>query len=245
MRLLAGGVLAWFVAVAGCHDALEHYPVNPGGGPPGTGGPGVPDAPGVGLDGAPGTITGRVCLLVDLRRLSTCAVQAPGITVTLGTSVAITAADGTFTIQVPLGSTLVWRVGGANLTTSVIPFSAAAPLLPVIRDADYLDLLTSNGVLLSDLQGSVVARLVRNGAPLPGAAVAVAPTTPFPVFYDGNSALVWNQNATGPAGLAWIPGADATQPLTLAITPALEPPTSAVQVRVENQAITFVVIDVP
>jgi hypothetical protein len=235
------------LALAGCQQDIEHYPVAPGGnGPPSTGSNGVVDAPSLDDGGDGGqVIVGKVCIVTDLRRLTTCTLPADGLLVTLGSSFATTAVDGTFSIPVPPGSAPVWRVVGAEIFPSVVPITAASTVLPAVRADDYVDLLVSNGVLLADQQGSVVARFVRGASILTDTVVAVQPSTPNPIFYDGNSATLWDQDATGVNGLAWIPGADVLQPLLVTATPPQEPTSPAFLVPVENQAITFVTLDVP
>src|ERR1043165_3884112 len=99
--VLAFGLLATLAgagAGAGCHDDVEMFPIGPGGFGPGGGT--TPDPPGVdGKGGAP-TINVRVCLINDPRKPTEWpASGADGLTVTLGTETATTAADGSFTIM--------------------------------------------------------------------------------------------------------------------------------------------------
>jgi hypothetical protein len=214
-----------FALVVGCKGPIDHYPANPGGNtPPIGGGADQPDAPVLGGDG--GTqIAGRVCLTSDLRNLAACsATAAGGLTVTLGSSITTTLVNGAFAIDAPLGSAPVWHVSGVGIVTSVVPFSAASTDLPAIGADVYTDLLIANGVLIADQQGTVVASIVRAGAAMTDALVDASPTTPNPTFYDGNSATLWDQDATGPKGLAWLPGADVAVPLQLTVTPPLEGP---------------------
>jgi hypothetical protein len=128
------------------------------------------------------------------------------LTVTLGTRLATTNADGTFTIETPSGSNLVWHASGAGIVTSAMPF-AAELVIPAISIDDYSDLLISNGVLLAPGQGSIVARVVRGTAAVADAIASVNPAPQFPPFYDGSSATVWDRDSTGELGTIWITGA--------------------------------------
>ncbi|CAN5918922.1 hypothetical protein BH11MYX3_BH11MYX3_23800 [soil metagenome] len=191
--------LAWLlVALTACQAAEEDRHVLPGGDDgesttPGGGDAGIRDAP----PGDGSAILGRVCLLSDLRNLAGCAATgADGLTVTLGGQMATTAADGTFTMPAPSGSTLVWRVTGPGVVPSRMSFSVV-PLIPVVPQSFYDDLALSNGVIINAGQGAVVARLVTpHGAGVPGGTGTIVAAT-YPAFYDGSSASQWNQSSTG------------------------------------------------
>ena len=238
MRRLALALLA------ACQTEHPDNPLEPGG--PGGGGSMVPPHGDAGTDGGDGGagIAARVCLVKDLRfPASGCAnTGADGITVTLGTRTATTDATGAFTIETPLGSNLTWHAARADLITSAVPFSGDL-VIPAITADDYNTLLTDNGVLLSQGQGSLVLRIVEAGVLLAGAKATIAPVSQFATFYDTNDKTQWDQNATGPAGVAWITG-EAAGAATVTITP---PSGSAQQASfsVEDLGITFATVEFP
>lgn len=232
------------LAACNAGDGGDGFPVSPGG--PGPGGTGMMldaaaiDAPN--LDALP-MIAGRVCLVSDLRALTACAATgAGGITVTLGTRTAITADSGAFTIMTPAGSNLVWRATGLGVVPSVMPFGPSNSI-PSIGDETYLDLQNANSIVLVAGQGSIVSRVVRNATPQSGVAASVSPLAQFPTKYDGATATAWTELATGTAGTAWIAGA-ALGTNVVTATP-VSGTAAAENVLVEDQAITYVTIELP
>ena len=230
------------LALAGCAAKTDNLPIGGGGGGGGAGGGGgggaIPDAPNDG-----GGIAGRVCLVSDPRNLVGCATTgADGLTVTLGTSMATTAADGTFSIAAPLGSSLTWHVSGTNLATSVMPYTAIAQI-PALTLTTYQDLLSNTGAVLSVGQGSVLARVVHAGAPLTAADATSNPAAAYPTAYDGASPSSWTSIGTGAFGTAFLAGINAGA-TTVSVTPsggtAIDDTAS-----VESGAITFLTFDVP
>jgi hypothetical protein len=147
--------------VAACKiEDKDRAPTVPGG-PSGTGSGANIDAREDDGDGG-AAIVGRVCLVTDLRQPATdCANTGAGdLTVTLGSKTTTTVEDGTFSIEPPSGSNLTWRVTGADIVTSVTPFSVDT-VIPTIDTDVYTDLLSTNGVILIAGQGSVVGRVVQ------------------------------------------------------------------------------------
>ena len=247
MRLaLAVAIAGW--GGTGCKTA-DDFPVLPGGG-------GVPghtnnnespaDAPDDSIDGT-AKLAGRVCLFADLRApTSACAsTGAQDLVVTLGSKTTTTDDDGTFSIDVPASSNLVWRVSGPSLVTSAMPF-AADFVIPAVTSDDYAALLSANigfPSLISG-QGSLVVRVVSAVAPLANAvATQVVPGAQFATRYDGTSATVWDQDATGESGVVWVIGAMAA-PISVKLTPMagnfITTPTV-----VEDQTITFITVEFP
>jgi hypothetical protein len=226
---------------------------DPGGYPDQPGGPGGPghlgghvDAAidGTTIDGTTSGLAGRVCLVADPRALTTCATTGAGdLTVTVGGHTATTAADGTFSITPPIGSGLVWQITGAAIAPSVMPVGLVAQI-PAISQARYAQLLADNGVILTGDQGSLFARLVHGGAPATGVTVAITPTGTSLPFYDGASATAWNQNLTGAAGVAWVPG-DGQGTITLTTTPATGAAVVTAALPIQAGAITFVTVELP
>jgi hypothetical protein len=253
--------LAVLVLLAACHqatDAGDDYPVSSGGGGPvvvgGGGGGGGGRGGDAGTDGSTSdagiALQGRVCLLTDLRRVgdhTACAgIGAKDLTVTLGTRTAKTSDDGSFTIVAPQGGGFTWHVIGAQLTPSVMPFGADYTI-PAVSDVVYSELLSTNQVTLGDQQGSIVVRVVRGLAPVAGVTATSSPASNRLALYDGNSAAIWTENrvGTGPRGIAWfadVPLA-AVGPTLAAIALTPRGAGSVPTVTVENQAITFVTID--
>jgi len=235
--------------VAACRANSDDFPVGPGGGGGGGGGGGA-DA---GLDGGDGDagimVAGRVCIIRDLRHPTTCdnASNAETLTVSIGTTrTARPNARGDFMIAAPLGQ-FTWRVTGLNFITSVVPFGADTTL-PVISDVLYTEMLAANRVTLVDQEGSIVVRVVNGVAAVQNVTAVSNPATADLAFYDDTSVLDWRSDrlGTGPAGVAWLPDVPlAVTPPTLARV-TLTPPTgspSSISATVENQAITFVTID--
>lgn len=233
----------WLLLLVSCAQDRERAPTRPGGPGGGDTTPGMIDAPD-GTDDGSAVIAGRVCLVADLR-LPTAGCAATGadnITVTLGTKTALTAVDGTFTIAVPSGSSLTWRATGAAIISSVMPFSVDF-VIPAITVDNYGNLLITNGVLLSPGQGSVIARVVQGATLTAGATASAQPTPQFATLYDGISPTAWQGTATATFGVAWVTGIPVGA-TTLTATPPSGNPQAAV-IPVEDQAITFVTIEIP
>ncbi|MCX5744318.1 MAG: hypothetical protein NT062_17650 [Proteobacteria bacterium] len=229
------------VAVVGCaaNNDDPYHVVPTGGGPSGNG---TPDAPVA--DAPVGGDQRRVCVMSDPRDATSCAIGgADGLTVTLGTATATTTADGSFTMTLPTGSNLVWRVTGPAIVPSVMPYSAALTI-PAISQARFLDFTLDNGVTFDPGEGAAFVRILRAGAPVVGATVAIDPASASAVFYDGSSARTWDQDVTGAYGVAWIPDAIPTTS-AIAVTLALAATTTISSVPIEEQAITFVTVEVP
>lgn len=231
--------------LSACKVEDRTHPVIPGT-PSGPVGGGTVDAAAGDAANGGGAIAGRVCLVADLRDVSTCAAKgAGGLTVALGTMSTTTSANGAFSIAAPLASNLVWQVSGAGIRTSIAPFSANA-LLPVIATVNYQELQADNGVLEVAGQGAILAHVVSSSAPHAPVAMATATTSPigaYPALYDGKVARLWTQNSTGAHGAIWIPGLAAG---TIALTVA--PPVGVVQtvtgLPVVDGAITFVTAEI-
>jgi hypothetical protein len=231
-------------ALAACQSSDgDDFPVSPGG--PGPGGLGnMLDASPIDAadPDASAMLTGRVCVVSDLRGLACAGSGADGITVTLGTKTATTLANGAFTIETPAGTNLVWRASKLGFITSLMAFGPSSTI-PMIRDQDYIDLQNANSVTLIPGEGSIVARVVRNKVPVSGAVVSVSPLAQFATKYDGATAIAWTELATSAAGTVWIPGA------VLGANVVTASPTSGAAametVLVEDQAITYATIDLP
>lgn len=238
-------IASLLIVLGACQGGSEQRPINPGGGddhvtPPLTDA-GTTTTDGTTSDGA--GISGRVCVVSDLRNLSTCAATgAAGLTVTLGSETATTSADGSFTIPTPAGSSLVWHVSGTSIVSSVMAYSTSA-LVPAVPATVYDNLTLSNGVIVNAGEGSVIGRVVRAATVVSGATATISPSATYAAFYDGNSASTWNQNSTGTRGVFWIPGAGAGSASLIVDTAAGD--TVAATADVESDSITFLVVEVP
>lgn len=253
-------VLPALAALTACpaHESGD-FPSRPGGGGMsggGGGGGGTTDGGvgdgGIGDGDAGVLLSGRICVITDLRKLTTCdgTVNVSGFSVQLGTRTppGPPAKTGEFTIFAQLGTDLVWRVSGNGFVSTVMPYGTDNTI-PVINGELYGELLDlfSTGVTAAG-QGSVVVRTV-NG---PAAEAGVTATSTLVgngavalALYDQNSAVVWSQ--TGPtqaAGVIWFPNVDVTTaPARVTLTPATGPAVG-VDVSVIDGAITFVTQDV-
>ena len=191
------------VLVAACGDSGDsNLPVNPGGG--GGGNIHLPDAA-VDLD-ASTMLSARVCLVADPRQPTACAsAGADGFTVMVGTQQATTAADGSFTIMKPTGSSLVWRVSGTGIVSSAMPYSATTTKIPVIATTTYSDMLAAMNVTVVTGDGAVMLQFQHTGTPVSGVVASATPTPDSAIYYDGAGINAWNLDATGPYGTVWIP----------------------------------------
>lgn len=205
----------------GCREPKDFDPLGGGGG---SGMTGVPDAPpDTELDAPTGAnlVTGRVCVVQDLRKLTLCdATNADDIAVEIGTAQVITATvNGTFMIDLPAGTGLTWKVSHPDFMTAISQLGTSFTL-NTIRISEFSNLLSDNGVILTGGQSSsvVVQVLDTNDAPVVGATAVTSPAAQFQTRYDGNSATTWDQDATGAFGVAWLPGTTGTS-TQLTVTP--------------------------
>ncbi len=150
---------------------------------------------------APAMITGKVCLLDDLRNESTCDPGGTGIVnVTVGGTTVQTDPSGTFSMPPPAQS-LVWHVSGAGIVTTAMAVDLGTTI-PVMATVTYDALAQGNSEAIDPTQGSLVVRCRRQGAAAMKAVVSVTPGAP--VLYDTTSATTWGTVSTGPLGLAWL-----------------------------------------
>lgn len=234
---LAG--IAFGILLLGCADHKNFPPRGGGGG--GQGGntdAGTTDATDATTDA--NLTTGRVCVVRDLRQLSVCdATGVADIEITLGSAHATTADDGSFTIDLPAGTGLVWQLVHPDFMTSIQQLGTTF-VIPMIRLTDFADLQNDNGVLITEQQSTVVVQVLDGAAPLAGATASSSPAAQFPTRYDGASAIVWDVDATGAFGVAWLPGLTGST-ATITVTP---PAGAAVDstVPLQPNTITFATI---
>jgi hypothetical protein len=235
---------ALVVQLAACERASENLPPVPGGGG-GTGSQFMPDADVGGGDDGGATINGRVCLLLtNPHSLATCAATgASNFTVTLGTAMATTLDDGSFTLMRPTTTTgLVWRVTANGIVTSAIKFGAPTTL-PALDSLTYQDMLASTNASIGAGTGAVMVRVQSGNFPVANATVAAVPAPDSGTYYDGPSYLEWQPDATGNYGVAWLPSV-ATGNVQLTVTANQMNHVLAAQPVFQN-AITFVVAEIP
>lgn len=186
---------------AGCQETSDRPPVRPGGG----GGGGTITRPDAGTEpdgGEVGTVSGRICPVVDLRFPTVCdGTQDPeGVRVDERVSgeFALAGATGLFTVATDGGASTVLLAGGQDLSQrdSVIPValasgSASGVGVPIMSLVDY-DLLAADlGVAEADDTASVVVYVRAGGLPLTGVE-AVAPAGSAATFYDDDDGGVWD-----------------------------------------------------
>lgn len=248
---------AVLLLAAACQASdVDDYPIRPGGGGPGGERPGGGSGGDAGVDdggdGDGGTrLTGRVCLLLDLRNPTICddRQDALGLRVSLGTRTTVTTDKlGSFSISAPQGAGFTWHVDGNvldRIVRTAMPFGTDNTI-PAISTQRYQDLLSANSATVGPLQGSIVARVVSGVVAVPRVTAALTGQDLL-VLYDGSSLLDWNTGTvgTGDGGVVWIPGVElpvSTTPLTITLSPqgAVSVTTQA---TVEEQTITFVTKD--
>jgi len=254
--------LAMLLVVAACRaGGGDDFPVGGGGGGPiGIGNGGGTDAGTADADGDAGIpLTGRVCVLTDLRKPTLCdsTKDASHLVLKLGTRPPVALSKlGEFQIAAALGTDLTWHVTGSLNTVDdpIIPTVMAygtENTIPVISAALYNDFLSSaTHVVLADQEGSIVVRVVSGVKPAAGVrATTTRPTTNGETFYDGSTPLNWlADTVTGSLGVVWFPDVPLanTPPTTARIGLSIfggAPPVT-VNASVENGAITFVTKDI-
>jgi hypothetical protein len=242
------------LVLAACSTSTKDFPPLTEGGPLGgtSGGGGTTADAGIADGGSDGgvLISGRVCIVKDLRTPTVCdtSKDASTVKVTLGNRTPTTAPSNTgeFTIVAPLGAP-VWHASCVNFVSSVMPFGPDNTI-PVVPDTLYLELLSRNGVtLLPAGQGSVLVRAVNGVAPVANvtATTSLVSSNIVPL-YDTKDPLIWSP--TGPTlanGALWFPGVNVTTaPTRITVTPQGGTSVSTA-VNVEDQAITFITQDLP
>lgn len=225
-------------------DDIELYPVSPGGGGPSSGaGFGADANEGDGDGGV--QITGRVCVITDARTPTTNCKDtgADGLTVTLGTSTAMTMANGDFTIRVISGANNVWRVSGTTIAPSAMTFTSSNTI-PALTAQAFSDMAAANNAAVAS-SGSIIAQLRSNNAPLVNATATTSPAPSVIVRYDGADSVNWDQNGTGALGVVWVPGITPTATASLTVTNAAQVSTTFMNIPVFTDTVTWLTANVP
>ncbi len=220
------------------------FTVGGGGGGGGGGGHGGADAF-VPLDGSLGdVVTGRVCLVSDARQPNLCAMTGVGgYTVTLDGHTASTQPDGSFLIDSPTSSNLMWSVTGTDIMSSLMGYSAVHRI-PVMKQTDYFDLASSNGVLAAPGLGDVFIHVTRAGTSAASVAATTTPVASYATLFDGSNPTTWTQVGTGTFGMVWVPGL-AQGSVTATLTPHAGTATVLANIPIGDQALTWVSLQLP
>lgn len=193
------------VAAAACGaDDVELYPINPGGGGGGGNLPrpdAAPDGPDMG-----GMVSGKVCAIEDARNPQDCTSGAGGVTVTIGTAMATTAADGTFMINRPAGATL-WMVSGTGFTPSAMSLSSGTDI-PLLETTAYDAIVNENSMATGNNTGALIVKVRKNGNPVVGAEGSSTPSR-VTAYYDTPDPVTWETDTTDAAGAIWLAGVPA------------------------------------
>jgi hypothetical protein len=201
-------------------------------------------SPDGGVEGdASTTIAGRVCLLGDPRSLTSCANSgADGITVALGDKTATTVANGSFVIDRPTGSNLIWRVSGTGIEPSALLLGSSTTI-PVLDSLVYDDMLAATNAIVAGGNGAIIVRVATGTMPVAGITAVASPLPDSDVYYDGASITAWEFDGTGAAGIAWIPSLQAGT-ASLALDSGAEQST-VTNIQVFADTITFVYAPAP
>lgn len=216
MRAVLPLAIAVAAGLSACVAEEDHGPFRPGGGG-GTGGGSSQggdarpiDAPADDGDGG-SALTGRICVVTDLRAPDACPVVASraGVTVSLVGSSATTtsASDGGFTLPVSASAVVLDAAAGSpTFERSIVPATVGGVVdTPVVTQAAYAAVLGSLGTVVPDGGGAVVAYVVDGASPATGVAFATIAGSSLAPFYDNGSATAWTQSGgTGAAGVALL-----------------------------------------
>jgi len=172
------------------------------------------------IDGSPllidaAVFSGRVCLLTDARDFDTCATTGAGnLTVHIGASSAVTAADGTFKIAAPATAANVWSVTGSSIVSS---YKVKNDYFIQAMTHTMFDSLTAANLPAPGIvagEGSIMVHVIHDGTGYAGAtATAAEQTNPAKYLprYDNNASQTqWNStpSSTGSQGAVWLAGFD-------------------------------------
>ncbi len=213
MRAVLPLAIAVAAGLTACAAEEDHGPFRPGGG--GNGGGSSPGGDARPIDAPPGdgggALTGRVCVVTDLRAPDACPVVASqaGVTVSLLGSTASTAsgADGRFTLPVSSATVVLDAAAGSpTFERAIVPATVGGVVdTPVVTRAAYAAVLGSLGTVVPDGGGAVVAYVVDDASPATGVAFATIAGSSLAPFYDNGGATAWTQSGgTGAAGVALL-----------------------------------------
>lgn len=225
------------LAAGGC-TAEDDWVVRPPGGGTGSGSNGGRDG---GVDGA-SEVTGRLCVVVDLRAPDACARDAAGVRIAVrGGPTVTTGAGGAFSLPAASAARLVDIAAGS---TTLVPgiarvLAGEAPALRVADAPAFADVLAAVGVPgLGGLGGVVVYVDDAAGDPLAGVVFDNLGTIYAPLYDDG-AATRWRTNGgTGADGVALLLGAPVGEAVMVTATAGGQP--IRLSVPIAADALTFV-----
>jgi hypothetical protein len=253
---------ALLVLLAACTGSSNDFPPRSGGptgiGPVTTGSGGTIGDGGIGdgNDGDAGVaVSGRICIVRDLRHLTTCDTTSRGdasvVKVSIGgrAPAAPPTRTGEFSIIAPLGTDLVWHASGTNFITTAMPFGPDNTI-PIVPDVVYRELVNLNHVtVLAEGQGSVFVRAVTGALAESGVSATTTLVTAnvLPLYDADTSATDWREiGPTQSSGVMWFPGVQVTTTTQARITLSRVGGTPVnVSVNVEDRVITVLTQDVP
>jgi hypothetical protein len=202
---------------------------------------------------APVHVAGKVCVLTNLKSFTTCntTLQAKAtLTVAAGSQTQTGETDDDlsleFEIDVPANTELIWTVKVTGVRTSrmttppITPGNVPFVSIPAMLETEYQTLLNANGTMTQDdTKGSLAVRYVR-GIDSTGITAVAAPVTDpvTDVLYDAADPLVWDTDATGEAGVVWLPRVT-PGPIQVTAKPPIIGDPFVSNETVEAKAITF------
>ena len=202
------------VVVLACQK-VEILPPGPNGPSRGEGLPGNPGNVG-GEDDGDNVLTGFVCRLVDLRRPTSCAqlqdMGAIPVTVRGGQGPVLTAADGSFSIDVGLADSITLEVATAtpDFVATVLPLRRAdgidGVIVPIVAQA-HLDLLVDTLLVpLAQETGILATYSTLGGDPISGVVIDGISFSGG-IFYNIGGPFDWIEaDSTGDVGAALVFG---------------------------------------
>jgi hypothetical protein len=235
MRSIAWGIALLLVGCVDSPDDEDGYPILPGGGTLGGG-----TAPGGGGSGSNGRLY-RVCKLLDVRDLTSCATSgAGGFRVELGGVVAGTQTDGSFTIDDSGGMGEHFIVSGTGIVTSITPFGFARTLpVPVITEAAYTDMQNATGSLPVAGHGAIMARATYGDAIFNDLRAMSNPASMYPARFDGATQADWVTTPTGQFGAIWVAGVPVGMASLTVTDTAITLSGGSTGLLIQENAITF------
>lgn len=250
--------LAPLLAIFACSCAADERPPGGGGGGGGGGGIGSPDAELPVIDGGMAGISGRLCLIDDLRNPEDCTATSGLADISIeisGGASTLSRDNGSFTLPSPGGSIADLQIafGDDGFRDALIPIgladgSAEDLLIPLVPETVWESLLVTVGVLEPDATSSIAAYFVdAQGDPVPNAEVIVPSGTIEPPLYDGPSGPEdWLAGGlTGASGAVLMIGVPSIEPEVSFIVSRMADIQSVGGVPVQPNVLTFVTVALP
>jgi hypothetical protein len=247
MRLRRYFLLSVSIMLLGCNSqplCTPQSPCIPGGGGGVIGGQiDAPKRSDAALDAS--NIVGRICLTTDLRFPLRCAsTGAEGFTITYGDATASSTGDGSFAFSAaPTVAATTLKATRSGFVTSVIPRSNGSFLIPTTLQQTFDTFMSDNAFPLPADHGTVVARVLKSGAPLLGAKLVSNPISLQIALYAGANASIWETKSTVADAVIALPGILQGN-VEITVAPAVGAAKKFVDIPVVGGAVTFVALDV-